>query len=377
MNQSDTMRNYHSYIDEIKGTYDPIIKKMREQKNEKWVSIAWKGPIKQLIGYTKHFKLLSAIKWSSLPIVGQALIIFTGWYKNLPFWSIILASVLLLFAIYYFFYVKRYIDKMATLGTPEFHVEALKARRPAEYTVWSTFIQKDHFTFNGLYDAFNTLLVPIKDGSIESVLQYSIGREEVLEDTIQELRDQIEEYERTVDGLANELDNSDNSISYMVNLLTAVNTNLYRLTNDLLDFSDLRFVSPFTIYALKDDKLTKIYDIGTSGGSVSEIDLSITQEFEYAAVSAAKEKSNDSYISYPYPGRIVVAFSMNMLNNERWVWCFHFDESDKRALSLVISNDIIETRQIRRLIHAFCLILHKNMISKKEATQDAAAEQAN
>ncbi|WP_313641724.1 hypothetical protein [Paenibacillus sp.] len=213
MDQSDIMRNYHSYIDEIKGTYDPIIKKMREQKNEKWVSIAWKGPIKQLIGYTKHFKVLSAIKWSSLPILGQALIIFTGWYKNLPLWSIILTSVVLLFAIYYFFYVKRYIDKMATLGTPEFHVEALKARRPAEYTVWSTFIQKDHFTFNGLYNAFNTLLVPIKDGSIESVLQYSLGREEVLEDTIQDLRDRIEEYERTVDGLASELDNSDNSIS--------------------------------------------------------------------------------------------------------------------------------------------------------------------
>lgn len=376
MDQSDIMKNYHSYIDEIKGTFDPIIKKMRQQKNEKWVGIAWKGPIKQVLGYFKHAKIVSAIKWSSLPLLGQAIVILTGWYKHLPLWSIILGSVVLLFVIYYFFYVKRYIDKMATLGSPEFHVEALKARRPVEYAVWNTFIQKDHFTFNGLYDAFNTLLVPIKDGSIESVLQYSIGREEVLEETIQELRDRIEELERSVDGLAEDIDNSENSISYLVNLLKAVNTNIYRLTNGILDFDDLRFVSPFTIYAVKENKLTKILDKGTSGGSVSEIDLSVFQEFEYAAVSATKAKSNDSFISYPYPGKVVVAFSMKMLNNERWVWCFHFDESDKRALSLVISNDIIESRQIRRLIHAFCLILHKNMISKKEATQDVA-EQAN
>lgn len=110
-----------------------------------------------------------------------------------------------------------------------------------------------------------------------------------MEETIQELRDRIEELERSVDGLAKDIDNSENSISYLVNLLNVVNTNLYRLTNGILNFDDLRFVSPFTIYAVKENILTKIYDVGTSGGSVSEIDLTVTQEFEYAAVFAAKK----------------------------------------------------------------------------------------
>lgn len=374
MDPNDIKKNYHSYINQFKDTFDQNILTMRRQKGEKWKGLAWKGPFKELMGYTKHYKILSAIKWTSLPIIGQAIVLMGAWYTKVPLWSIIVVSVVLLFSIYYFVYVRRYINKMATLGTPEFHVEALKAKRPAEYKVWNPILQIHDFTFNDLYEVLNSYLIPQKDTSVTSVLQYSIGREQALEETIQEQRERIEEYERIVEGLVSDLDISDSSITYLVNLITEVNTNLYRLSNGVLDYHDLRFVTPFTIYEVNGDILRKLKDVGTSGGSFDEIDMSIPNEYEYVAVSAARSnlRTNEAFVSYPYPGRCVVAFSMKMFNHKRWIWCFHFDDTDERALSLILSNDIIESRQVRRLIHAFCLILQKSILSsEEEATQNA------
>jgi hypothetical protein len=349
---------------------------MRNQKNEKWLGLAWRGPFKEFMAYAKHLKAVAAVKWLSLPIIGPGVITLLGWYKRTAQWATILIAVVVLFIIYYI-YVKRYIGKMATLGTAEFHVEALKATRPEEYKLWQNFLQLDDFTFNGLYDDYNSLLVPRQDNSINNVLQYTMGREETLETMIQELKDEIKQYEQAVNGMSLELDKTDNVINYLVSLIAGINTNLYRFTNDVLDFADLRLVTPFTIYSVEGNKLVKLKDIGTSGSSPNEIDITLSNpEYAYAAVTAAKSETDDAYVNNPYPGRFVVAFSMRMLEGKKWVWCFHFDESDERALSLVLSNDIIEARQIRRLIHSFCLILHRRMISKEEVAPDAA-EDAN
>lgn len=376
MNNEEIKKHYHSYINQIKDEIDPVILKMRRQRGEKWAGLAWKGPLKQFAGYAKHFKVVSAIKWTAIPIIGQALVVIASWYTKIPLWLTILVSVAVLFLVY-FIYVQLYINKMATLNTKEFHVEALKAKRPTEYALWNTYLQIDDFTFSDLYQFMNSYLIPYKDGSVESVLSYSMGREEALEETIQEQGDRITEYERAVEGLVDDLDTADSAIGYLVQLITDVNTNLYRFTNGVLDFYDLRFVTPFTIYEVDGNILRKLKDVGTSGGSLPEIDMSIPQEKEYAAVTAAK--SGDpygAYVSNPYPGRAVVAFPMKMLEQKRWIWCFHFDQSDERALSLVLSNDIIESRQIRRLVHTFCLILQKSMELEKEATHDGT-EQAN
>jgi hypothetical protein len=372
MNSEDITKNYHSYISEIKDNFDPIIKKMREQNNQNWKGKAWKGPINQFFGYTKHFKVFSTIKWATLPIIGPVILALTGWYNKMPVWSLVLMVVVLLFAIYYI-YVRNYIEKMATLGCPEFHVGALKTKRPEEYRLWQSFIQKDDFTFNGLYAAMNSLLAPQKDNSINNVIHYSMGREEQLENTIQDLQSRIEEYDQTMDSLVVDVEKSDNAISYLVNLITIATTNLYRLTNNALVFDDMRLVTPFTIYSYSESEslLRKIQDVGTSASSPAEMDITRPLQAEYAVISAALSGTEEAFVDNPYPGRYVVAFSMKMLKSERWVWCFHFDDSDERALSLVLSNDIIETRQIRRLIHAFCLILHTRMISKEEAAEDA------
>jgi hypothetical protein len=61
--------------------------------------------------------------------IGPLLTGFLAWYKDLPIWSIVLICPAVLFIIYYI-YVRRYITKMATLGTDEFHVEDFEGNPP-------------------------------------------------------------------------------------------------------------------------------------------------------------------------------------------------------------------------------------------------------
>lgn len=131
------------------------------------------------------------------------------------------------------------------------------------------------------------------------------------------------------------------------------------------------FVTGFTLYRKVDNTLELILDKGTSGRN-RPLDLDVDTHF--AAVAAVKDENEQAHYNNPYPGRHLVAFRMNMLEGETWVWCFHFDDDDERALSLILGNGIIETRQIRRVIHAFCLILQKRTIAQKEVDLDAEAQ---
>ncbi|KZV13681.1 nucleoprotein TPR-like [Dorcoceras hygrometricum] len=368
-------QEYYGFLYQIKDDLDPLLKKMRSQRDEKWVGKAWIGPVKQIAGYVKHFKVLSTIKWASLPLIGQAIIVLGGVFKVVPVWLIFVISPIFLFLIY-FFYVGRYINKMATVGRPEFHLGALKSKRPAEYKIWNSLLQKESFTFGNLYEVMHAYINPPKDSSVESVLHYSMGHESALMDTIEELKNRLEDYEDYIEDMNADLENAEQSIEYLVQLQKDINTNLYRMVNDIMDFDDLRIITPFTVYEVDGNYLRKIKDVGTSGGSLKEIDMTLSQGKEYAAVTAAKSGTFiQAFESNPYPGRTVVSFAMNMLQGQKWIWCFHFDESNKRALSLTKSNDIIEVRQIRRLIHAFCLLIQKRMILEKEAAEDVRQSQ--
>jgi hypothetical protein len=129
-----------------------------------------------------------------------------------------------------------------------------------------------------------------------------------------------------------------------------------------MNLYELDFVCAYTIYEVQGDILLKIVDHGTSGNSPMFYDLSDPSVQEYASVSVALNPSGGTKYDNPYPGRTVVSYPMKMLYDIIWVWNFHFDESNDKALSLTLSNDIVEIREVYRSIHAFCLLLQKDMI---------------
>lgn len=366
--------NYHSYLNEIRMVLDPFISTMRTQNGQPWREKAWKGPIKTFMGYVKSAKGLKAVEWASLPIIGPVVAGYTaGKYADWSIWLSVAGAVLLAAGIYYL-YVRSYIGKMATIGQPEFHVEAFKAMRPKEYEkTWAQFVNKTDFTFDGLYDIVNTVFSQNNHdpSSVAYVVAYSQSQHEFMQNSIADLKKTIDEQELAIEDLENELVKSENAVSHLVGIIKKVNENLYRYVNERLDFNDMDFVSGFSLYRKEGNSLHLVLDRGTSGKHRT---LDLDADAHYAAVVAVKDDQEQAHINNPYPGRHLVAFRMTMLQGETWVWCFHFDDDDERALSLIKGNGIIEARQIRRLIHAFCLTLQKRMLSQKEVGQDAKAQ---
>ncbi|WP_256253226.1 hypothetical protein [Paenibacillus sp. UNC496MF] len=363
-----------SYLNEIKGDLDPIINTMRKQNGEKWRGTAWRGPFTTIRGYFKHAKLLKGISWSTLPVIGPIVVgVGAGYYAQWPLWVGLTGAVLLISGIYFAF-VQSYISKMATIGRREFHVEAFKAKRPQEFEqAWAPFVKKPDFTFDGLYNLVSVVFSQNDQdpSSVAYVVAYSQSQHDAMQSSITELKTTISEQEKAIATLEDELEESENAVYTLTKVLRSVTENQYRYVNDSLVFTDLDFVSGFSLYRKEGNTLKMIMNKGTSG---KKRDLDLDEDINYVAVAAAKDEAGQAYSNNPYPGRHVVAFRMDMLEDETWVWCFHFDDDDDRALSLIKNNDIIDSSQIRRVIHAFCLTIQKRMIAQKEVDLNAGAK---
>lgn len=369
-----TSTNYHSYLNEIMGSLDPVITKMRAQLGQSWRMQAWIGPGKIFLGYLKHLKVIQSVTWASVPIIGPVIVGYSsGAYFGLSAW-VCIAIALILFLIIYYVYVQNYIQKMATIGLPEFHIEALKSKRPTEYEkVWAPLLNKPDFTFEGLYDTVTMSFSRnnIDPSSVTHIIGYTQSQHEFLHQTINESQDAIQEKDELIDSLESELIEYENAITHLVGIIKKVNENLYRYVNGRLSFSDLDFISGFSLYRKEGEVLKLIMDKGTSGYNG---DLYMNKDVHFAAVLAADNDNDQVYHDKPRPGRNIVSFRMAMLEEEVWIWCFHFDSDDHRSLSLILENDIIESRQIRRVIHAFCLTIQKNgFTSQREVDQDVEA----
>ncbi|MFB5268211.1 hypothetical protein ACE41H_15700 [Paenibacillus enshidis] len=379
----DAKFNYHGVLGQFKDDFDAVIKKMRDQMNhrQEWKKKSYTETIKNLAGNFKYATVLSKLKLSALPIIGGGLTWMVAYVKAQPWWAIGLcvAGVVILFLLsIYYFQVKKYQQRMATIHDPAFHLGALEALRPKEYEFWERFIGFDYagFSFNGLYDA---LASNMTDAALSHVAGIAKGSIQTLQDVIEAQESDIEVYKASISVYEGEISEYEKAVSHLVKLLKSVNTNVYRLVNQRLSLHDLDFILPFTIYWIDGDKLRLIMDKGTSGASKETLSINDSNELRYAAVVAALNPSKEGIIKHtPYPGRNILAFTMRMQYDEYWVWSFHYDDDDYVAtLFLNDENGIIESKEIRRLIHAFCLVLQSHRVNLKEDGHDVHETDAN
>ncbi|WP_127531211.1 hypothetical protein [Paenibacillus kobensis] len=280
--------NYHAYLDDVKGKLDPVISKMRVQNGKPWRKTAWFSPVTLIIANAKHFKIISSIKWASLPVIGPIIAGFAaGKYSHFPLWSIILGCILLSTAAYYGI-VKWYIGKMSVIGSPEFHVEVYKQKRPADYAFWAHLVEKPDFTFNGLARIFDILITRTDaSGHIDRLIGYSENQERILRESMETLLQKSKDQGEAIEYLEGELRTSDQTVTYLVGLIKKINENLYRLINGKLQLHDLDFVTGFSLYRIVDRTLELIADKGTTGASPDRLSLDSSTARKYAAVHAA------------------------------------------------------------------------------------------
>src|SRR5690606_33427458 len=105
--------------------------------------------------------------------------------------------------------------------------------------------------------------------------------------------------------------------------------------------------------------LHKIEDVGTSGRAPKKIKIDDPYYKDWGVVKVIKKNMNQPVINEPYENHTVVSLKMNIDRDKHWVYNFHFDSDNRKVNHLLVKNDIIDSREVYRLIHALCLITEK------------------
>jgi hypothetical protein len=366
-------KNYHSRLLNISRHMDDTIEKLKSSYIDEKIEIPWllwlmAAPLRDITKVKKLQQgMLTFLATKFLSILPILTAIFGPWilsFSPLPSWVAMLVTGVLGYVIC----LLLYFPQLTSFNSDHFHLGAYKTLRKQEYDLLKgAFLDAEgEFYFKGLYD----YVTSSKEGYklIEGLIHNYLGIErtdykariESLENKITEINENVEritsEYNEFTQTLISEKDEMMREFEYVITLIKDLNTLLFRIHNKGLELRDLNILTGFTLYELKGKKLIQLADVGTSGITATEIDLNDKKYVDYGVVKVIKDNLNQPYYNHPYPGHIVVSFKMIIDHKRTWVYNFHFDDSNTRAWKLLIENATIESKEIYRLIHAFCLL---------------------
>ncbi len=113
------------------------------------------------------------------------------------------------------------------------------------------------------------------------------------------------------------------------------------------------------LHELRGRELHKLEDVGTSGRTPKIIDIDNPYYEDWGVVEVIKKDMKQPVINHPYENHTIVSVKMNIDRDKQWVYNFHFDSDKQKVNHLLVKNDIIDSREVYRLIHALCLITER------------------
>lgn len=397
-------KNYHSRLLLVSNRFDSVIEKLKTSYiDEKYQWSWWQwlllSPVRD---FAKVKGLQTGIeaffKTSAFLAIMPFLAALGGWLVSLfypfdipfPEWTVTLISFL--FA--YIASMVMYYPQLINFKSDHFHTGAYRLFRRQEYDLFqSAFIdEKGDFFFKGLYDYVTSSsegqkaigeLVNNGYMNVEKLLSNFVQNERTkYESTIHRLEENNQELKTNMEELNNEYHEFSTSLiadrdeilqqsQNVVDLLKDLNTLLFRIHNKGLATQDLDILTGFTLYELQGNKLVQLEDRRTSGITPKVIDLNDSKYADYGVVKVVKDDLNQPFFNHPYSGHVVVSYKMRIDNSGTWVYNFHFDESNTKAWKLLVQNDIIESKEIYRLVHALTLLT----INFKNAGTEGAVNQ--
>lgn len=375
--------NYHSSLREIAEIWDPVLKQFRDSfidtREKGWVGALLTKPISDLVSLVKLAKSFKSVKVATLPVFGAILVGIGGYFVAADL-SLKIVIALISFIVLYVLILPKYLFQMTTLGHVNFHIGAYKTLKPKEYELMRHALRKD-FTFTGLYDMVTGALLGERDQkqAVQLILTHFNEDRAKYENKIDKLEEKYEEaldaFNDVIDELNKQVYDAEKAIGYLIQLIKDINIILFRMNNNALDKSDLNIISGYSIYVRKNDRLIKRADIRTTGHTPAVISLDDPNYADYAAVIAVKEEQTKPVYNNSIHGHVIVSYFMKMHNGEKWVFNFHIDETyNEKALLFTFSDDIIETNEIFRLIHALCLLMQKsNLFSEEDDINETRA----
>lgn len=386
-------KNYHSRLLELSKVFDDVIKEIKDshidEKYSNWFLWLLGSPLRDLKGLGEVSKGLRNV-FDSVPLLSLFPIISIGIAPLLPSFEHMnfIESAIISFLISYVLILPLYFKKLIQFKSGHFHTGAYRRFRRQEYNLFKASLldNKSDFYFRGLYDYIGIInanhhefekIYSMIEQRLERYLQSERHQLEtkvsLLKDRLnrkgKELDETYNEYDRFIDSLLIEREELVEGIDFVIDLIKDINTVLFRIKNRLFSTKDLNLVSGFTLYELQGSNLVKLEDVGTTG-STPKI-LPLNSKRNWGALETIKSKEDKPVINTPYQNHTVVSYKMKMgISTEKvWVYNFHFDTDNKKAKHLLVKDDIIESREVYRLIHALCLLSQGNHLNNREAAE--------
>ncbi|RHW41977.1 hypothetical protein D1B31_04855 [Neobacillus notoginsengisoli] len=396
----DISKNYHSRLLDMSKAFDKPIERLKgghvDSRFTSWVVCLLLAPFRQyarIIKVHEGLKKFSAESLTALTIPSSTLLA-TGvnWtLGNINNLIEFVGVATIGFLAGYIFSLLIYFTYLLDFYSDHFHTGAYKVFRRQEYNMFkmALYDKEGEFYFKGVYDyvgsmqagraEFNDLSDKMTDYFEKDKMQLQT-KYALIQNRYHRLERKSEEKINEIEGAYNSLIQDYDIIvkdlsagaEYVIELIKHINNVLFRLRNEEFTSKDLDLVCGFTLYEQRGKELHKIEDVGTSGRTPKVLNIDEPQYQDWGVVKVVKDKMKQPVINEPYDNHTVVSVKLNIDRDKIWIYNFHFDSDNKKVNYLLVKNDIIDSREVYRLIHALCLIAERMRNSTlKEANKHA------
>ncbi|WP_078544785.1 hypothetical protein [Litchfieldia alkalitelluris] len=383
----DVSKNYHSRLLDISKAFDKPIERLKSshisEKYSNWIVALLFAPFRQLgliVKVQDGMKKLSAESLTALTIPCFTFInvIYQNIMGNITGVNEYVGAGAIGFIAGYVLTVLLFLTYLLDFYSDHFHTGAYRVFRKQEYNMFhKAFLDNiGDFYFQGVYDYIGKMQTSSNEFNAlsDKVTSYFDREKQQLELKFTLLQKRynrlekennklIDEVIATYDVLIEEYDTNVKDLSaaseYVIELIKDINNVLFRMRNGVFSSKDLNLVCGFTLHELRGKGLHKIEDVGTSGRTPKIIDIDDPFYENWGVVEVIKMDMKQPVINCPYEKHTIVSVKMNIDRDKQWVYNFHFDSDNQKVNHLLVKNDIIDSREVYRLIHALCLITER------------------
>ena len=375
--------NYHGFLHNFAPEMDKVLdifrtESTRENIKSNWLLNLFLLMLKDLRKCFKPIYKINNVKVTNLTglsVVGGLITSIITWFLSLDWaWVAVIgfaSFILILLCLFPY-----YRDKMLDIYHPFFHLPAYKKFRTNEYELLNHSVMDRHFSYNGLANHINEVLTKQdEDSKVAEMMtkQYNDQKDEfqknIQEQVVRE-KEIVKEYRDEIEKLNDDLDRYETVITYLVEFIQEIYIIMHRIASGMFHFSDLKVISGFTIYQMKENELTRIADEGTTGQTPKYIDLN-GENFNpwvQTIIDAAKGKKElELRNNQPKVGYEVVSFKF-FLGKSKKTWIFSLQihpSTNPRGYLLALSDNIIDKTVIYDMLYGLCLILDDKLEERK------------
>ncbi|WP_332696985.1 hypothetical protein [Halalkalibacter lacteus] len=331
-----------------------------------WVLIPFHSLL-DLKGLFKGFKSLNLSP--ALPLLAgtvlfpfASLMVDTKWYILLG-WGFLIG-----YLVSFTFVAPR---SMCDFSSGYFRIGAYSLFRNQEYEIFKqSLVHDDEFYFSSIPKQLQLLMksdenLKLIHTRIDTFLNQEKNElaqkikvlEEKYADKEKELKKVIKDYDDEASHLLKANTEVHKAMGYVVDFLKATRLALLRKTNNKLNIADIANMlgAGVSIFEIKEDHL-KIKAEEQTAGELPEIirfddEAFINSPYVDAANNEHGESSEEVELNY-----FVISKRFQMKRNEEWVISFHIDAGVEKALFLSVGNDILEIKEIYKMVHSICLL---------------------